>query len=138
MISIVLDTNAFVSGIFWFGPPHRILMAWQQGAIEIITSQDIISEYARVGEVLARDYKNVDISAFIELITINSTIINPLKLQEQVSADPDDEKFIECALSAECKLIISEDKYLLNISGYSGIDVLKPAAFVKQYLPNAY
>src|SRR5579863_2578871 len=112
MIRIVLDTNVFVSGIFWSGPPHQILTAWQKNIIEIITSQEIISEYARVGDILARDYKGVDISAVIRLITINSTVVSPQKLLEPVSADPDDEKFIECALSAECKLIVSGDKHL--------------------------
>jgi predicted nucleic acid-binding protein len=32
------------------------------------------------------------------------------------------------------KVIISGDKHLLKISGYQGIQVLKPRAFVDQYL----
>ena len=29
MMRIVLDTNVFMSGIFWAGPPEKILNAWQ-------------------------------------------------------------------------------------------------------------
>lgn len=30
MIRIVLDTNVFMSGIFWSGPPSQILRAWYE------------------------------------------------------------------------------------------------------------
>jgi len=32
------------------------------------------------------------------------------------------------------KVVISGDKHLLKVSGYQGIQVLKPRAFVDQYL----
>jgi uncharacterized protein len=134
MIKIVLDTNVLMSGIFWSGPPSQILLAWQKDLIEIITSRDIIDEYSRVSEILSRKYKGLDVGSFINLMTINSTVVSPVNLPEPISSDPDDDKFIACALSADCKLIISGDKHLLDISGYAGIQVLKPAAFVSDYL----
>ena len=73
-------------------------------------------------------------SEFIKLITIHSNLVLPINLPEPVSSDPDDDKFIACALSAGCQLIVSGDKDLLTVSGYAGIEILKPAAFVKQYL----
>jgi uncharacterized protein len=121
MIKIVLDTNVLMSGIFWSGPPSQILLAWQKDLIEIITSKDIINEYTRVSEILSQKYKGVDVGSIINLITINSTIISPMHLPQPISADPDDDKFIACALSSNCKLIISGDKHLLDISGYAGI-----------------
>ena len=33
---IVLDTNVFVSGIFFSGPPHRILRAWRDGRVKMV------------------------------------------------------------------------------------------------------
>jgi predicted nucleic acid-binding protein len=35
MIRLVLDTNVFVSGIFWSGPPYKILQAWQKSEISL-------------------------------------------------------------------------------------------------------
>ncbi len=32
-MKIVLDTNVLVSGIFFSGPPYRILKAWQESKI---------------------------------------------------------------------------------------------------------
>ena len=29
-IKTILDTNVFISGVFWKGPPFEILKAWQE------------------------------------------------------------------------------------------------------------
>ena len=71
---------------------------------------------------------------FINLITINSTVILPINLQEPVSPDPDDDKFISCALASRTKLIVSGDKHLLNISGFRGVEVLTPRSFIERYI----
>lgn len=56
MIKIVLDTNVFVSGIFWSGPPYHILQAWQQHLIILITSQDILNEEVLKPATFVRQY----------------------------------------------------------------------------------
>ncbi|MBI2232284.1 MAG: hypothetical protein HYU56_00015 [Candidatus Aenigmarchaeota archaeon] len=38
MIKIVLDTNIFVSSIFWFGPSHKVAEKALDGKIEVFTS----------------------------------------------------------------------------------------------------
>jgi len=48
MIRIVLDTNVFMSGIFWSGNPGKILDAWSNKKIILIFSKEIIDEYIRV------------------------------------------------------------------------------------------
>lgn len=55
-MKVVLDTNVFISGIFFSGPPHQILNAWRDGAIQLVISQEILSEYWRVGEALAKEF----------------------------------------------------------------------------------
>ena len=46
---VVLDTNVLVSGIFFKGPPMRILEAWAARRFELIVTFEILSEYRRVG-----------------------------------------------------------------------------------------
>lgn len=132
-MNIILDTNVFISGIFWSGPPYEILKAWQHRKISLVVSQEIIDEYDRVSKTLSKQYPSIDLSPFIELLAINSKMYAPLKLNEQISRDPDDDKFIACALAAKVKYIITGDKDLLTISGYQGIHVNKPGIFVKQH-----
>lgn len=60
-MKIVLDTNVFISGIFFSGPPFQILQAWKERKIQFVLSQEIVSEYQRVAEALANKYPIVDI-----------------------------------------------------------------------------
>jgi predicted nucleic acid-binding protein len=55
-LKVVMDTNVFVSGVFFGGPPYQILKAWQSGVFELVVSQEILDEYQRVGEILATAY----------------------------------------------------------------------------------
>ena len=133
MIKIVLDTNVFISGIFWSGPPAKILSAWEQGMIKVVYSRDVLDEYIRVANILNKKYPEVDIAPFINLVTIYGQLIKAVELKEQVSCDPDDDKFVAAALTANCP-IISGDSDLLDIDGYAGISVMKPSLFVKHHL----
>ena len=54
--------------------------------------------------------------------------------RNQTTSDPDDNKFMECAIASNSEIIISGDKHLLKVSGYQGITVLKPREFVDSYL----
>lgn len=42
MIRVILDTNVFVSGIFWTGSPAKILGAWKEGKVGIVASLPIM------------------------------------------------------------------------------------------------
>jgi predicted nucleic acid-binding protein len=55
-MKIVMDTNVFISGVFFTGPPHRILKAWQRGDLDLVISEEILDEYRRVGRILAEQY----------------------------------------------------------------------------------
>ena len=36
---IVLDTNVFISGIFFTGPPYQILKAWRDGKVQLLVER---------------------------------------------------------------------------------------------------
>jgi len=55
-LKAVMDTNVFVSGVFFSGLPYRILQAWQSGEFELVVSHEILDEYRRVGEILAEEH----------------------------------------------------------------------------------
>lgn len=60
-MKIVLDTNVLVSGIFFSGPPHHILEAWQKGKIELVLTMEIVEEYRRVVDHLERQFKGISV-----------------------------------------------------------------------------
>ncbi len=134
MIRIVLDTNVFMSGVFWGGYPSKILDAWHDKKVKIVVSPEIIDEYIRIGNELSKKYFATDVLQFIELITIYGELVTPKTTKYAISRDKDDDKFVIAAMEAKCKLVVSGDKDLLSLNEYLGIKMIKPSNFVKQYL----
>jgi len=133
-MKVVIDTKVFVSGIFFTGPPYQILESWRDGRLQPVISQEIDDEYRSVGAALSRQYPAIDTIPIFEFVSKNMKMIIAPDLPEPICVDPDDDKFIACALAAGCKIIVSGDKHLLNVSGFCGIQVLKPRDFVDRFL----
>ena len=125
-----------ISGIFFAGPPYQILKAWREGKLQLVISEEILAEYRRVGETLALQFPPIDLLPILDMLRANAEVISVKCLPEPVCDDPDDDKFLACALAGECKLIVSGDKHLLKASGFRGIKVLTPREFVNTYFPH--
>ena len=134
-MKVILDTNVFASGVFFIGPPHTILHAWQHGRLSLVISPEILEEYRRVLHGLAVDFPAVDPVPPLELVAIHAQMINAPPLVRQVCTDPDDDKFLACAVASQAKIIVTGDKALLRTSGYADIEVLTPKAFLEKHLP---
>jgi len=133
-VKVVLDTNVLVSGILFTGPPHQILLAWGEGRFELVFTSDIHEEYRRVAAELQQQFPRVDLAAALDLVLVNAHAFPSAPLEAQVCADPDDDKFLACALASGASTIVSGDEHLLRVSGYRGIKVVRPRAFVERYL----
>jgi len=133
-LKVVMDTNVFVSGVYFSGPPFQILQAWQSGDFELVVSHEILDEYRRVGEILGEGYPSIDLKPILNFVLEHAKVYKSAVLKERICEDPDDDKFFACALTSGSKVIISGDKHLLKVSGYQGIQVLKPRAFMDEYL----
>ena len=94
---IVLDTNVFVSGVFFGGQPGKILSLWRDGKVKLVLSPDILEEYIEVLHRLEKLYPPVEVQPIINLILAGSEIITAAPLDEPVAIGPDDDKFIACA-----------------------------------------
>jgi uncharacterized protein len=137
-VRVILDTNVVMSGLFFGGIPGRILSAWRAGTVALVISASIFGEYRRVGALLARRYPDVDFEPFAALMALSSELIDaPSHLSAPVSEDPDDDKFLACAVAAGVSVIVSGDPHLLAVSGWGGIEVLKPRAFTERYLKDS-
>ncbi len=131
---VILDTNVFVSGVFFTGPPYEILRAWRDGRFQMVLSSEILDEYRRVGLDLAQHYNQIDLEPFLYLIVEYAYLVDVKTLPMAVSDDPDDDKFIACALASGCQYLISGDRHLLKLNGYEGISILKPREFLDSHL----
>ena len=131
---IVVDTNVMISAVFFKGKPDVILDAWRAGKLEIILSQEIIEEYSEVLERLSNKYPAINTSGILSMFTTGCRMVEPEVIDKQICEDPDDDKFIAAAIGGETEIVVSGDKHLLDVDGYSGIEILRPAAFIERYL----
>ena len=131
---IVLDTNVFISGIFFTGPPYQILKAWRDGRVQLLVSPSILDEYQRIGAELALQFRDIDLKTFLDLLTVQAEIVLAPNLPPVVRDDPSDDKFLEAAMAGNASYIISGDKHLLKLSEFQGIQILKPKDFVQRCL----
>lgn len=131
---IVLDTNVFISRIFFTGPPYQILKAWRDGRVQLLVSPSILEEYQRIGAELALQFRDVDLKAFLDLLTVQAEIVLAPTLPPVIRDDPSDDKFLEAAVAGNASYIISGDKHLLTLSEFQGIQILKPRDFAQRFL----
>lgn len=59
-----------------------------------------------------------------------AVLVEPKKNLEVIKDDPDDDKFIECAVAGEAIYIISSDAHLLELREYEDIRILSPTVFL--------
>lgn len=136
MTKVVVDTNILISS-FWGGNPYKIIDLWRQGHLKLCLSPSIVEEYIAVLERMGIA-NEVVFQEFLQLLSSDSHVIftiNTPKLS-LVNNDPDDDKFIECAVALKAKYIISGDKELYKIQNYCGIQILQPKNFLDVYKRN--
>jgi len=133
LIRAVVDTNIFISSFFG-GNPRKIIDLWKSGQIMLCLSRPIVDEYVdvlrRMGLQNERELEEL-LSLFAHGFHVLFTTKTPnLKI---VKKDPDDDKFIECAVALKSKFIISGDKALREIEDYMGIQIQSPKQFLDEY-----
>lgn len=134
---IVLDTNVLISGVFFGGAPGEILDLWKDRMFEIVTSPMILKEYEGVLNRLQAKSKNPEselVSITMKLFSLESIVINP-EHDLHLSRDPDDDKFINCALSGRALYIVSGDYDLLDLEEVEGIEIITARAFLDKMSP---
>lgn len=110
MIRVVVDTNVLVSAMIApSGNEALIVLAARQGLIAACLSDAICDEYAGV---LARPkfgFAPEEITALLGLLREHGEMYRPAPLSH-VSPDPDDDKFIACALAAKADYLVTGNK----------------------------
>ena len=133
-MKVVLDTNVIISGIFFSGPPAKILTAWADGGFELVPSVEILSEYRQVAERLHKKYSSIDINSILDLVTRETRIVEPVPVPVSACDDPDDLKFLACALTGGAAFVVTGDRALLDASGFRGLQIVTPREFLRRHI----
>lgn len=132
---VVVDTNVIASAVLSpSGPPARILALVDRGVFELVVSEAILAEYERVlnyPRVRSRHGLTDDeLSRFLARLRQVAVLVEPRESLAIVADDPDDNKFLECAVEASATYIVSGDNHLNALGEFRGIQILRPVVFV--------
>jgi putative PIN family toxin of toxin-antitoxin system len=126
----VFDTNVLFSGLGWKGKPYECLELARAGSVTGLTCAEILDELMQKLETKLRFSPDqlaetlADLLSFLHLVRIR----NELKV---VTADPDDDKVLECAVLGSATHIVTGDRrHLLPLGSYQGVRIVTSAEFL--------
>ena len=128
---IVLDTNVLISGILKpYSTTATILRLIADGTIQVAYDLRILSEYRNVLNRPKFNFPKEDVEAFLDQIEQEGLLVSvkPLKIR---LPDPDDEPFLEVALSARVNAIVTGNKRHFRRKEYEGVQIVSPAEFLE-------
>lgn len=129
---IVLDTNCLIQSI---SPRSRYYAVWESlvdGKNILCVSNEIIMEYLEILQRLTDHdtaetiVKTIINSRFVEFVT-------PYYNFGLITQDPDDNKFVDCAITANARFIVTNDHHydILKTIDYPSIDIINLDDFMK-------
>ncbi len=129
---VVLDTNVWISGLVFGGNPEKIIRLFIDGQINVVTSEELLSELRRkIAELFPLFLPNLGLLE--ESIREDALVVKLGIVRITASLDATDNVFIETAVTGNAESIISGDKDLLVLGSYKHINILKPVDFLKLY-----
>ena len=133
-MKVVIDTNIFVSSFFG-GNPRSIIDLWKAEKITLCLTKDILDEYIEVLQRIGLHNED-ELGELLALFRRGFNMLFTTKTPKVkvVKDDPDDDKFIECALALKAEVIVTGDKAIEAVGEYMGIKILTPQRFLKNYI----
>jgi len=133
MDKVVFDTVVFVRGLI---NPHSIcgrLVFEHADRYRLVLSQPIIVEILEVlrRPELTRKFKTLDgldMSAVLAVLA-EAEVVNVSDIPA-IGRDPKDDKFLVTTAVPGAAYLVSEDKDLLDISEYEGVQIVRAATFI--------
>jgi len=130
----VLDSVVFLRAAINPGSRWGRVLSESGSSYEVIVSPPIVAE---ILEVLTRSelrvkYPRID-RALLERVlplVLTARVVEPAETLN-VSRDPTADKFFECAVEGRADYIVSEDRDILDVGEYRGVNTVTAAEFLE-------
>ena len=131
-MKIVLDTNCLVNVIMPKSYNNDVWLAFRDKRYKLCVSNEILFEYH---EILSLRYNALIANTVIKEIIESPNVerISPAYRFNLITTDPDDNKFVDCAITAGATYIVSNDKHFEELRKYDfpKVEVRKLTEFLK-------
>lgn len=127
---VVLDTNIVLAAVSRRSPYRGVLDAWERGAYALCLSTEIVLEYE---EKLTDNFGPVvaDLTVAAFLAKPSTQRVTVFYAHRLIPSDPDDDKFVNCALWANAHYLVTNDRHFraLQELKFPRLNVLTIAQF---------
>ena len=132
MRRIVIDTNCLLAILPSASPYHKVWTEFLSGRIEFCVSNEILMEYE---EILSQKSSSFFADAIIKALLNRKNLIrvSPTWRFRLIIQDPDDNKFVDCAVAGQAQLLVSNDKHfkVLRKIDFPAVTLLRIQEFTK-------
>lgn len=134
-MKIVLDTNVLVVSISKRSRFHPIWQAILHGQIVLLVTEEILKEYAEIIGQLMQPEVAEDVISGLEVLS-NVVYVNRYYYWDLIRQDPDDNKFVDCAISGGASYIVTSDGHfkILKSIPFPKVEVIDPETFLLMVL----
>ena len=130
---IVLDTNCLLVSISKYGEAYPVWRAFLDGRYTLCVSTEILEEYEEIiGRMTTPEIARNVVDAILKRRNVER--IDPYFHWKLITADPDDNKFVDCAFASGATYIVSDDTHfdILRDITFPQLLVLKLKEFVEK------
>ena len=134
-MTVCLDTNVFLQIFGRKQPYHQILRSLLDGRLTLAVSNEILLEFQEVTGRLSGTARWREVVALLELLDQlhgNIRKAEPRYHFAVITADPEDNKFCDCAIAVEADFVVTEDAHFaaLKSAGYKP-QPISPDEFIR-------
>lgn len=131
---VVLDTNVLVSALLFKGEMSKIVDLWREKEIIPVISRETFKEFKTVLAYPKFSLTEEEIGAIIEEnILPFFEVVEIIGNINGICRDPDDDKFISCAVSAGADYIVSGDRDLCDLGRYKSVKIISVADLLRKF-----
>jgi putative PIN family toxin of toxin-antitoxin system len=129
MLRAVFDTNILFSATGWRGSPYHCLALARSRKIVLVLAREILIEYHQKLQTKLAMTPGQATRAVAEILSCSTRVAIKNQLSV-ITADPDDDKVLECAVTGQVDYIVSGDRHLLDRKEYEGIPIVRASEFL--------
>jgi uncharacterized protein len=130
-MTVVLDCNIIVMSLSSRSPYHVIYQSLVKGKFQLAVTADILLEYE---EIIQQKYGVPTAGAFLALLNELPNVHRVTTFYKWllIEADPDDNKYTDCAVAGQAEYLVTEDRHfnILKTIRFPQITTISIDAFI--------
>ena len=136
-MKVVLDTNVWLSGIFWKGEAYRLISRLEDREAEVMVNKEILLEISKILNEEAKFQKFMEdrrqaTEDLIRTVMNMSRIIISRRKLDVIKDHPSDNWILECAVLGKADYLVSYNDHIIRLKEYEGIKIITPSDMLKE------